>query len=106
MLLLPCGCCAQKKIRVSLARLWLPEAQPSTLPSSYVRRGLLFAVSSVLLSVPAERLLADLPDELLEARSWLAGEDAVPGRSSGVGGRLLQLRVLVAVRGMGHRGDS
>lgn len=41
---------------------------------SYVRRGLLSAVSSILLSVPAERLLADLPDELLEARPWLAGE--------------------------------
>ncbi|XP_054570559.1 telomere length regulation protein TEL2 homolog isoform X1 [Eptesicus fuscus] len=40
--------------------------------ASYVRRGLLSAVSSVLLSVPAERLLEDLPDELLEARSWLA----------------------------------
>lgn len=40
---------------------------------SYVRQGLLSAVSSVLLSVPVERLLADLPDELLEARSWLAG---------------------------------
>nr|XP_035939243.1 telomere length regulation protein TEL2 homolog isoform X1 [Halichoerus grypus]XP_035939244.1 telomere length regulation protein TEL2 homolog isoform X1 [Halichoerus grypus] len=40
---------------------------------AYVRRGLLSAVSSVLLSVPAERLLADLPDELLEARPWLAG---------------------------------
>ncbi|XP_010817487.2 telomere length regulation protein TEL2 homolog isoform X3 [Bos taurus] len=39
---------------------------------AYVRRGLLSAVSSVLLSVPAEWLLADLPDELLEARSWLA----------------------------------
>nr|XP_042096041.1 telomere length regulation protein TEL2 homolog isoform X3 [Ovis aries] len=39
---------------------------------AYVRQGLLSAVSSVLLSVPAERLLADLPDELLEARSWLA----------------------------------
>ncbi|XP_001915287.2 telomere length regulation protein TEL2 homolog [Equus przewalskii] len=39
---------------------------------AYVRRGLLSAVSSVLLSVPAERLLADLPDELLEARAWLA----------------------------------
>lgn len=38
---------------------------------AYVRRGLLSAVSSVLLSVPAERLLGDLPDELLEARSWL-----------------------------------
>lgn len=39
---------------------------------TYVRRGLLSAVSSVLLSVPVERLLEDLPDELLEARSWLA----------------------------------
>ncbi|KAM7333127.1 hypothetical protein ACRRTK_006447 [Alexandromys fortis] len=39
---------------------------------TYVRRGLLSAVSSVLLSVPTERLLGDLPDELLEARSWLA----------------------------------
>ncbi|XP_036264771.1 telomere length regulation protein TEL2 homolog [Pipistrellus kuhlii] len=39
---------------------------------AYVRRGLLSAVSSVLLSVPAERLLEDLPDELLEARAWLA----------------------------------
>lgn len=38
----------------------------------YVRRGLLSAVSAVLLSVPTERLLGDLPDELLEARSWLA----------------------------------
>ncbi|KAM5227324.1 telomere length regulation protein TEL2 homolog [Ctenodactylus gundi] len=38
---------------------------------TYVRRGLLSAVSSVLLSVPAERLLGDMPDELLEARSWL-----------------------------------
>uniref|UniRef100_G1SDH4 Telomere length regulation protein TEL2 homolog n=1 Tax=Oryctolagus cuniculus TaxID=9986 RepID=G1SDH4_RABIT len=41
--------------------------------------GLLSAVSSVLLSVPAERLLGDLPDELLEARSWLAGECLGPG---------------------------
>ena len=48
--------------------------QPSLrLLGSYVRRGLLSAVSSVLLSVPAEWLLADLLDELLEARSWLAG---------------------------------
>ncbi|KAI5762091.1 TELO2 [Gulo gulo luscus] len=39
---------------------------------AYVRRGLLSAVSSVLLSVPAGRLLADLPEELLEARPWLA----------------------------------
>ena len=73
-----------------MAGLWLCAAQPSTLPSSYVRRGLLFAVSSVLLSVPAERLLADLPDELLEARSWLAGEDAASGHGSEGGRRLLQ----------------
>ncbi|XP_058142682.1 telomere length regulation protein TEL2 homolog isoform X2 [Dasypus novemcinctus] len=39
---------------------------------SYVRQGLLCAVSAVLLGVPAERLLEDLLDELLEARSWLA----------------------------------
>ncbi|XP_066869220.1 telomere length regulation protein TEL2 homolog isoform X5 [Kogia breviceps] len=38
---------------------------------AYVRRGLLSAVSAVLLSVPTEQLLADLLDELLEARSWL-----------------------------------
>lgn len=46
----------------------------SCLLRSYVRQGLLSAVSAVLLSVPAERLLADLLDELLEARSWLGGE--------------------------------
>ncbi|XP_008068497.1 telomere length regulation protein TEL2 homolog [Carlito syrichta] len=39
---------------------------------AYVRQGLLSAISSVLLSVPAQRLLEDLPDELLEAGSWLA----------------------------------
>ncbi|XP_053413822.1 telomere length regulation protein TEL2 homolog isoform X3 [Nycticebus coucang] len=39
---------------------------------TYVRRGLLSAISSVLLSVPAQRLLEDMSDELLEARSWLA----------------------------------
>lgn len=53
--------------------LGLPSALSTlALLGSYVRRGLLSAVSSVLLSVPAERLLADLPDELLEARPWLA----------------------------------
>ncbi|XP_074237889.1 telomere length regulation protein TEL2 homolog isoform X2 [Saimiri boliviensis] len=45
---------------------------------AYVRQGLLSAVSSVLLSVPAARLLEDLPDELLEARSWLAGPRCPP----------------------------
>lgn len=56
---------------------------------SYVRRGLLSAVSSVLLSVPAERLLADLPDELLEARPWLAGERRGPSCAGEAGGRRL-----------------
>ncbi|XP_037766968.1 telomere length regulation protein TEL2 homolog isoform X3 [Chelonia mydas] len=40
---------------------------------SYVRQGLLSAVSSVLLSVPSERLLEDMTDEFLETQSWLAG---------------------------------
>lgn len=68
------------------------HAQPSTLLCSYVRRGLLSAVSSVLLSVPAERLLTDMSDELLEARSWLAGEPQASGCGSEVGGRLMQPR--------------
>uniref|UniRef100_A0A8C3KJN5 Telomere length regulation protein TEL2 homolog n=1 Tax=Calidris pygmaea TaxID=425635 RepID=A0A8C3KJN5_9CHAR len=38
---------------------------------SYVRQGLLSCVSSVLLSVPAEHLLEDLTEELLETQSWL-----------------------------------
>ncbi|XP_021267803.1 telomere length regulation protein TEL2 homolog isoform X2 [Numida meleagris] len=42
---------------------------------SYVRQGLLSCVSSILLSVPAERLLQDVTEELLETRSWL--EDVV-----------------------------
>ncbi|NWR76134.1 TELO2 protein, partial [Centropus unirufus] len=40
----------------------------------YVRQGLLSCISSVLLSVPAERLLEDMAEELLEAQSWLGGE--------------------------------
>ncbi|XP_043825741.1 telomere length regulation protein TEL2 homolog isoform X2 [Dromiciops gliroides] len=39
---------------------------------AFVRQGLLYAISSILWSVPAERLLGDLTDELLETRSWLA----------------------------------
>ncbi|XP_072204942.1 telomere length regulation protein TEL2 homolog isoform X2 [Excalfactoria chinensis] len=42
---------------------------------SYVRQGLLSCVSSILLSVPAEHLLQDVTEELLETRSWL--EDVV-----------------------------
>ncbi|XP_009073274.1 PREDICTED: telomere length regulation protein TEL2 homolog [Acanthisitta chloris] len=38
---------------------------------SYVRQGLLSCVSSLLLSVPGERLLADMAEELLETQSWL-----------------------------------
>ncbi|NWW45059.1 TELO2 protein, partial [Pedionomus torquatus] len=38
---------------------------------SYVRQGLLSCISSVLLSVPAERLLEDITAELLETQSWL-----------------------------------
>ncbi|KAH0631855.1 hypothetical protein JD844_019737 [Phrynosoma platyrhinos] len=39
---------------------------------TYVRQGLLSCVSSLLLSVPAERLLEDMTEELLEAQFWLA----------------------------------
>uniref|UniRef100_UPI00398F6CC7 telomere length regulation protein TEL2 homolog n=1 Tax=Pristiophorus japonicus TaxID=55135 RepID=UPI00398F6CC7 len=39
---------------------------------AYVRQGALFAVSSVLLSVPSDSLLTEVPDELLEVRFWLA----------------------------------
>ncbi|NXQ56407.1 TELO2 protein, partial [Anthoscopus minutus] len=38
---------------------------------SYVRQGLLSCISSLLLSVPTERILADMTDELLETQSWL-----------------------------------
>ncbi|NWS98622.1 TELO2 protein, partial [Mionectes macconnelli] len=39
---------------------------------SYVRQGLLSCISSLLLSVPAELLLTDMTEELLETQSWLA----------------------------------
>ncbi|XP_063270497.1 telomere length regulation protein TEL2 homolog isoform X2 [Prinia subflava] len=38
---------------------------------SYVRQGLLSCISSLLLSVPAEQMLADMTEELLETQSWL-----------------------------------
>ncbi|KAM9599345.1 telomere length regulation protein TEL2 homolog isoform 1-T2 [Morphnus guianensis] len=38
---------------------------------SYVRQGLLSCISSMLLSVPTERLLQDMTEELLETQSWL-----------------------------------
>ncbi|NXK49045.1 TELO2 protein, partial [Chauna torquata] len=42
---------------------------------SYVRQGLLSCISSMLLSVPAECLLENMTEELLETQSWL--EDVV-----------------------------
>ncbi|XP_007423899.1 telomere length regulation protein TEL2 homolog isoform X1 [Python bivittatus] len=39
---------------------------------TYVRHGLLSSVSSILLSVPAEHLLEDMTEELLETQAWLA----------------------------------
>ncbi|XP_055991197.1 telomere length regulation protein TEL2 homolog [Sorex fumeus] len=54
--------------KVLLELVWALRFHSDT----YVRRGLLSSVSSVLLSVPAERLLGDLPEELLEAGAWLA----------------------------------
>ncbi|XP_053220689.1 telomere length regulation protein TEL2 homolog isoform X2 [Podarcis raffonei] len=39
---------------------------------TYVRQGLLSSVSSTLLSVPAECLLEDMTEELLETQAWLA----------------------------------
>ncbi|NWW83754.1 TELO2 protein, partial [Rhynochetos jubatus] len=38
---------------------------------SYVRQGLLSCISSLLFSVPRERLLEDMMEELLETQSWL-----------------------------------
>ncbi|KAG8557651.1 hypothetical protein GDO81_016696 [Engystomops pustulosus] len=38
----------------------------------YVRQGLLFCVSTILLSVPWERLMTDMCDEVLEMKCWLA----------------------------------
>lgn len=39
-----------------------------------VRRGVLFSVCSVFLSMPSQNLLLELSDQLFEARSWLAGK--------------------------------
>ncbi|XP_018780258.3 telomere length regulation protein TEL2 homolog isoform X2 [Serinus canaria] len=41
---------------------------------SYVRQGLLSCISSLLLSVPTERILEDMTEELLETQSWLGGK--------------------------------
>jgi telomere length regulation protein len=39
-----------------------------------VRRGVLFAVCSVFLSMPSESLLTELSETLFETRAWLAGK--------------------------------
>lgn len=84
---------------VSLA--WAPSALrvPAWL-GSYVRRGLLSSVSSVLLSVPAERLLADLPDELLETRSWLVD---VADRDADEDCRMLAVKALLLLEKLRDR---
>nr|XP_055197085.1 telomere length regulation protein TEL2 homolog isoform X2 [Nyctereutes procyonoides] len=68
---------------------------------AYVRQGLLSAVSAVLLSVPTARLLTDLPDELLEARPWLAGEHRAPSCVGEAGGRRLMWRSRTLTRTAG-----
>lgn len=40
-----------------------------------VRRGVMFAVCAVFLSMPSENLLTELGDDLMETRAWLAGRD-------------------------------
>nr|XP_055220880.1 telomere length regulation protein TEL2 homolog isoform X3 [Gorilla gorilla gorilla] len=67
---------------------------------AYVRQGLLSAVSSVLLSVPAARLLEDLLDELLEARSWLAD---VAEKDPDEDCRTLALRALLLLQRLKNR---
>nr|XP_054310644.1 telomere length regulation protein TEL2 homolog isoform X1 [Pongo pygmaeus]XP_054310645.1 telomere length regulation protein TEL2 homolog isoform X2 [Pongo pygmaeus]XP_054310646.1 telomere length regulation protein TEL2 homolog isoform X2 [Pongo pygmaeus]XP_054310647.1 telomere length regulation protein TEL2 homolog isoform X2 [Pongo pygmaeus] len=67
---------------------------------AYVRQGLLSAVTSVLLSVPAARLLEDLPDELLEARSWLAD---VAEKDPDEDCRTLALRALLLLQRLKNR---
>lgn len=42
-----------------------------------VRRGVLFAVCSVFLSINSQNLLVDLSDQLFETRTWLAGKTKV-----------------------------
>ncbi|NWU69995.1 TELO2 protein, partial [Pterocles burchelli] len=51
--------------------MYLAVNTVSWLSNRYVRQGLLSCVSSTLLSVPAERLLEDMTEELLETQSWL-----------------------------------
>lgn len=65
-----------------------------------MRQGLLSAVSSVLLSVPAAHLLEDLLDELLEAQSWLAD---VAEKDPDEDCRTLALRALLLLQRLKNR---
>uniref|UniRef100_A0A8C8MMN5 Telomere length regulation protein TEL2 homolog n=1 Tax=Oncorhynchus tshawytscha TaxID=74940 RepID=A0A8C8MMN5_ONCTS len=56
-----------------------------------VRRGVLFAVCSVFLSMPSQSLLVELSDQLFETRAWLAGENT--GQNNKVSLMLLYTRV-------------
>ncbi|XP_068098814.1 telomere length regulation protein TEL2 homolog [Hyperolius riggenbachi] len=38
---------------------------------SFVRQGLLFCFSTILLSVPWERLMTDMAEEVLEIKCWV-----------------------------------
>ncbi|NXU47843.1 TELO2 protein, partial [Turnix velox] len=64
---------------------------------SYVRQGLLSCISSVLLSVPAERLLEEMTEELLETHSWLG--DVVEKDPDG-GCRSLALQTLLQMENL------
>ncbi|XP_061611064.1 telomere length regulation protein TEL2 homolog [Phyllopteryx taeniolatus] len=54
--------------RALLDFVWTVRYQTDQL----VRRGVLFAVCSVFMSMPSQNLLVDLADQLFETRSWLA----------------------------------
>uniref|UniRef100_A0A8C7PV36 Telomere length regulation protein TEL2 homolog n=1 Tax=Oncorhynchus mykiss TaxID=8022 RepID=A0A8C7PV36_ONCMY len=56
-----------------------------------VRRGVLFAVCSIFLSMPSQSLLVELSDQLFETRAWLAGENT--GQNNKVSLMLLYTRV-------------
>ncbi|XP_045318009.1 telomere length regulation protein TEL2 homolog isoform X1 [Leopardus geoffroyi] len=97
---LPTGLCCFK-VAVTMGKALLEFVWTLRFHSdAYVRRGLLSAVSSVLLSVPAERLLADLPDELLETRSWLAD---VADRDADEDCRMLAVKALLLLEKLRDR---
>lgn len=66
---------------------------------TFVRQGLLFCVSSTLLSVPKECLLGDMTDELLEAQHWLAD---VAEKDTDADCRQLALQSLLLLENLKH----